>query len=114
MTKPGESHHGHNHPNSIISGVFYVSTVENDKICFFDPNKINQIIKIPQKEVNYFNSDSLFFDIANLVLLLFSSSIVHSVEPNEQATTDRISISFNTFAKGTFGDKDGLSELVLL
>jgi len=34
-TKPGEYHHKHAHPNSFISGVFYVNAdPENDKIYF--------------------------------------------------------------------------------
>ena len=45
ITKPGESHGLHSHPNSIISGVFYVSTEEDDKIYFHDPggSKKNRI-----------------------------------------------------------------------
>ena len=36
VTKPGEKHHKHNHQNSLISGVFYIATVEDDKIMFYD------------------------------------------------------------------------------
>ena len=32
ITKPGKYHHNHSHANSIISGVFYISTIEDDKI----------------------------------------------------------------------------------
>jgi hypothetical protein len=35
------------------------------------------------------------------------------VAPNEKATKDRISISFNTFVRGTLGDNISLSELIL-
>ena len=38
ITKPGEYHHEHSHANSIISGVFYISTEEDDKITFIDPS----------------------------------------------------------------------------
>jgi hypothetical protein len=37
----------------------------------------------------------------------------HKVEVNEEATTDRISISFNTFVKGTLGVRKDLTELIL-
>ena len=37
----------------------------------------------------------------------------HKVEVNEKATTDRISISFNTFVRGTLGNSNNLTELVL-
>ena len=38
ITKPGQFHHSHYHSNSIISGVFYISTEEDDKILFDDRN----------------------------------------------------------------------------
>ena len=38
ITKPGGFHHVHNHSNSILSGVFYISTQKGDSICFIDPN----------------------------------------------------------------------------
>ena len=37
--------------------------------------------------------------------------IKHSVTPNEMATQDRFSISFNVFARGMFGDSNSLSRL---
>ena len=36
----------------------------------------------------------------------------HSVEPNNKATTDRISLAFNTFVKGTLGSRENLTELI--
>jgi hypothetical protein len=35
------------------------------------------------------------------------------VDVNENATTDRISISFNTFVKGILGNKEDTTELIL-
>ena len=50
ITKPGEYHHEHSHANSIISGVFYISTEEDDKITFTDPNnKVKELIKFEPK-----------------------------------------------------------------
>ena len=114
LTRPGEFHHNHSHQNSIISGVFYISTVEDDKIMFTDPNiKVKELIKFEQKEYNPFNSSSWFFPSVINELVLFPSWLNHKVEPNEKATTDRISISFNTFVKGTFGRRKDLTELIL-
>ena len=114
ITKPGQFHHQHSHPNSIISGVFYITTVENDQIVFHDPNnKLKQIIQLdPTASPNAFNSD-VWMGVKALDFLLFPSWLEHSVKPNEKATTDRISISFNTFVKGTIGIKDWLTELML-
>ena len=37
----------------------------------------------------------------------------YKVEPNERSTTDRISISFNTFVRGTLGNRKELNKLIL-
>ena len=114
ITKPGETHHIHFHRNSIISGVFYISTEEDDKITFSDPNaKIKIIIDLATKEYNLWNSITWFFPVNNNELVLFPSWLNHEVEPNKKATTDRISLSFNTFVRGTLGNQKDLTELIL-
>ena len=114
VTKPGERHHQHYHPNSIISGVFYITTEEDDGIWFHGhPDPASDVIKIIEKKGNSYNLSSVFVDIKDLILLIFPSSLTHSVESNNKATTDRISISFNTFMRGKIGDKDELTELIL-
>ena len=50
ITKPQESHHPHFHTNSIISGVFYISTEEDDNITFLDPAiKVREPISFDKK-----------------------------------------------------------------
>ena len=115
ITKPGEYHPEHSHPNSIISGVFYISTEEDDKITFTDPNvKIKELISLEPKGYNLWNSITWFFPSITNELVLFPSWLEHRVEPNEKATTDRISLSFNTFVKGTLGGQHNNTELILL
>ena len=46
-------------------------------------------------------------------LLLFPSWMTHKVDVNEKATTDRISISFNTFVRGNMGNERAKTELIL-
>ena len=114
ITNPGGFHHIHSHQNSIISGVFYISTEENDKITFEDPNyRIKQLIKFESKEYNVWNSSSWHVPSIINELILFPSWLEHSVEPNEKATTDRISIAFNTFVRGNLGKPKELSGLIL-
>ena len=114
ITKPGGFHHQHSHPNSIISGVFYISTEVDDKICFCDPNtKVRELIFLEQKEYNVFNSVAWFFPSVANELVLFPSWLDHKVDVNNKATTDRISISFNTFVRGICGKQSGLTELIL-
>ena len=120
VTKPGECHPEHSHQNSILSGVFYISTFKDDKITFVDPNnKVKELIKFEQEEFNIWNSTMWHIPVHNNELILFPSWLSHSVIPLEklpasgQHRPDRISISFNTFVKGKFGAKDGLTELIL-
>jgi uncharacterized protein (TIGR02466 family) len=114
VTKPGEYHHIHSHMNSIISGVFYISTEEDDRINFIDPNaKLKVLINFEPKEFNPFNSGSWSFPSVTNQLMLFPSWLDHKVDVNETATTDRISLSFNTFVTGTLGKRQDLTELIL-
>ena len=114
ITKPGEYHHIHSHPNSIISGAFYVSTVENDAVQFHDGYvDIKERIKIEPLEYNSWNSNFTAFHVANNVLILFPSWMQHGSYPNKNATTERICLSFNVFAKGNLGKIEHMHELIL-
>ena len=114
ITKPGEFHHEHAHPNSIISGVFYISTEKDDNITFIDPNtKIKEFLKFGQKEFNPFNSGIWRIPSVINELILFPSWLSHCVDKNKKATTDRVSISFNTFVKGSLGKREELTKLIL-
>ena len=115
VVEPGGGIQPHRHSNSIISGAFYQTVEENDKICFHDPNdrRTKCMISIEPNEGNFFNTMGWFHPVKDNLLVLFPSWLEHSVEPNEKATKDRISISFNIFAKGIFGTKGRLDELIL-
>ena len=114
ITKPGEFHQEHCHSNSMISGVFYISTVEDDKLHFVDPNlKEKGQIKFKLEGFNMWNSSHSFNRVNTNELILFPSWLSHRVEPNEKATTDRISLSFNTFVRGNLGNREDLTELIL-
>lgn len=90
----GESVHQHNHPNSIISGVFYFNDAE---ITFI--NEKRQIIWFDESEYNEFNSNEHKMKLKQGDLILFPSTLSHCVRPIEQEKT-RMSLSFNTFVKG--------------
>jgi len=110
-TNKGQAHHKHEHPNSIISGVFYVQAVKDvDRLYFFKSGY--QQIKIPTENYNLHNSDSWWLGVETGQLLLFPSSLTHQVA--EVTTTEtRISLSFNTFLKGHIGDEVELTRLTI-
>lgn len=110
-TKPGEHHHKHAHPNSLISGCFYVNAhKESDKIYFYRDGY--QRIKFPPIEWNAYNSDSWWFSVGSGDLIFFPSSLTHMVEPVEGDDT-RISLAFNTFPIGGIGEEDDLTALYI-
>lgn len=104
----GQWHHSHEHPNSIISGVFYVQSTPIDKI-FFEKNHYEQI-SFPTEKFNTYNSKTWWIEAPQGRLVIFPSSLRHSVSAVETETT-RISLSFNTFAKGMIGAEENLTAL---
>lgn len=107
-SKKGQWHHSHEHPNSILSGVFYVQSDENDKI-FFEKNHYEQI-SFPTEKFNLYNSKTWWLEATQGRLVIFPSSLRHSVNMIETDHT-RVSLSFNTFAKGMIGSSENLTLL---
>ena len=110
-TKPGQFHHKHAHPNSLISGCYYVNAhKDSDKIFFYRDGY--QRIKFPPAEWNPYNSESWWYPVGAGDLVLFPSSLTHMVQPVEGEDT-RISLAFNTFPIGVIGDENELTALQL-
>ncbi len=111
-TETNQYHHKHEHPNSLVSGVFYVNCHEEfDKIKFFKKDAY-QTIKPEIKDWNLYNSETWWFTVKTGDIILFPSSLTHMVETKEGDNT-RISLAFNVFIKGTIGNNKNLTELIL-
>ena len=107
-TNEGQYHHKHAHPNSFVSGVFYVQADRTkDKIYFFKEEY--KQIRITAKEYNHFNSESWWFETGTNDLVLFPSNLTHMVA--KIVGKERISLSFNTFLKGYIGEDIELTGL---
>ena len=110
-TETNQYHHKHAHPNSLVSGVFYINChEEHDKIKFFNDNY--KTIKLEVKNWNIWNSESWWFSVKTGDIILFPSSLTHMVE-TKQGDNTRISLAFNVFIKGTVGINKELTELIL-
>jgi uncharacterized protein (TIGR02466 family) len=110
-TEKNQYHHKHAHPNSLVSGVFYINCDDKfDKIKFF--NDTYKTIKPEVKEWNIWNSESWWFSVKTGDIILFPSLLTHMVE-SKQGTNTRISLAFNVFIKGTVGNNKNLTELIL-
>lgn len=103
VTHPGQHHHKHNHPNSFLSGVLYIDVDESrDSISFY--NDTYQQIRIVPEETNLFNTTTIQTPVSNGKILIFPSSLNHTVETVADGKP-RISIAFNSFLKGQVGDE---------
>ena len=110
-TETNQYHHKHAHPNSLVSGVFYINCHEEyDKIKFFDDRY--KTIRLEVKDWNLYNSETWWFSVKTGDVILFPSSLTHMVETKEGDNT-RISLAFNVFIKGTVGNNKNLTELII-
>jgi len=111
-TETNQYHHKHAHPNSLVSGVFYINChEEHDKIKFFKKD-LYQTIKPEIKDWNLYNSETWWFPVKTGDIILFPSSLTHMVD-SKQGDNTRISLAFNVFIRGTIGNNKNLTELIL-
>jgi uncharacterized protein (TIGR02466 family) len=111
-TETNQYHHKHEHPNSLVSGVFYINCNEKfDKINFYKKDNYSTI-KLETKEWNLWNSSSWWFSVKTGNIILFPSHLTHAVE-TKQGDNTRTSLAFNVFVKGSVGNNRELTELYL-
>ena len=105
----GAKHHEHIHPNSIISGVFYLR--QDKSLPPIQFSKSNQhSLKLDPKKYNTFNAEIFLLPCTAGELILFPSDLRHSV-PINVGKEERISLSFNTFSIDVLGNEDSLTHL---
>ena len=105
----GSKHHEHVHPNSIISGVFYLR--QDPKLPPIQFSKSNQdSMKLDPRKYNSYNAETFLLPCTSGELILFPSNLRHSV-PVNQGDEERISLSFNTFSVDALGSEENLTHL---
>lgn len=105
-------HPKHKHPNSVISGVMFLDENNDESL---PPIRFHRTLEMfplsfSFDELNEFNASAREFDPAQGMLMLFPSLLEHDVDMNK-AERIRSSISFNTFARGTVGGREQLTEV---
>jgi len=109
-TTTGSTIHRHHHPNSFFSGVYYPQDIEYSALRFSNPQKP---VLFPRfDEHNLYNSTSMSYCPQQGDIVLFPSDLEHDVLPNTSPQM-RLSIAFNIFFSGEFGDEKSLSFLEL-
>ena len=110
-TETDQHHHKHYHSNSYVSGVFYVDADKTvDGITFYKDDIPD--LELSVAEYNPSNTRAMGIIVETGTLVLFPSSLPHGVE-KKKGTNSRISLSFNSYFKGTIGHKLKLTELTL-
>ncbi len=101
VTRQGESHHSHIHPNSIASGVLYINVAENDGINFYR-NEDMLWYDLVREQENYYNASRYFINAKAGDIIIFPSNVHHGVNAVE-AEFERVSLAFNSFFSGELG-----------
>jgi uncharacterized protein (TIGR02466 family) len=109
ITQKNQSHHKHNHMNSLISGVIYIKA-ESDSINFY--TEPEHILSINSNAYNKFNTLHSTFKVSTGDIILFPSTMMHSV-PVKSDDNKRISLAFNIFVRGNVGEYEESTELML-
>ena len=107
----GSKHHEHVHPNSIISGVFYLRQDPKLPPIQFSKNSQHSI-KLDPIKYNLYNAETFMLPCTAGELILFPSNLRHSV-PINMGGEERISLSFNTFSIDILGSEETLTHLDL-
>ena len=116
LNENGESHHFHKHQNSIVSAVLYIDVYEGDSISFTNVRHDlfgNFIFSIGGEPSSWIAPE---WDVhpTNDTLLMFPSNLQHRVKPRPNTCRGkRISLSFNTWFKGTIGVPSLANQLCL-
>ena len=92
----GAVHTPHIHPNSVISGTYYVTAPPKSGALRFEDPRLGLMMAAPPKKQNARPENRRFVDVTPKagMLLLWESWLRHGVEPNA-ARGQRISVSFN-------------------
>lgn len=111
LSRRGESHHPHTHPNSIVSGVLYINLAPEDGINFFrDDDYI--WYELMRKNDNYYNASNYMINAAIGDIILFPSNVKHGVRQVRE-NIERVSLSFNSFFSGNMGREEFSNALSL-
>jgi len=92
----------HTHRNSCYSGVFYIKTFDGCGELIFERSD-HQILCPTYAHQNVYNSSSWTITPKNGTMVMFPSSVMHYVQPNE-IIDERVSVAFNVIVRGEFGN----------
>ena len=111
-TLKGQNLHPHIHPNSFISGIYYLNSCSTPTQFAFESIWYNKwkhlpisLVRQESKLMTYVNVNSNAGD-----LVIFPSSILHRVDTHN-TDEERYTISFNSFPSGQIGKEYSLTKV---
>ena len=94
INKKGNSNTLHDHPHSIVSGVFYIKVPKDSGKLVFTNDALIRFFPLKVNNFNSNNSQVWRFEPEESMLYLFPAWLKHEVTPNS-SNEDRVSIAFN-------------------
>lgn len=96
VLEPGGHHSAHIHPNSVISGTYYVALPKGAAGLKFEDPRLPQMMAAPRRRSDSAESNRTFVEVTPEpgTVLLWESFLRHEVPPT-RGRSERISISFN-------------------
>lgn len=112
VTQAGEQHMIHCHSNSILSGVLYISVNDSNPSISFNRMTAPFLLHSAADDYNIFNSMEWNVPVEDNNIVIFPSTSYHYVKRNKSNNT-RISVAFNTFARGNIKTQTVGADLIL-
>jgi uncharacterized protein (TIGR02466 family) len=96
VLEPGGHHSAHVHPNSVVSGTYYVALPKGAAGLKFEDPRLTQMMAAPRRKVDAAEANRTFVEMTPEpgTVLLWESFLRHEV-PLTRGRGERISISFN-------------------
>ena len=100
----GNSHHQHNHPNTILSCVYYARASSGDFVIKTPNSRLQEgfFFSYERKEPNIFNTRATDIKVKTGDIVIFPGWVDHQSLPNK-SDDERIIIGTNYFAMGQLG-----------
>ena len=112
VNNKGDKHHRHNHPNTLLSAVYYAN-VESGNLIFHSPSNglfPNFDFSFNISKYNEYNSKSWVLPVSTGDLLIFPGWLYHESETNDSDSL-RVIVGANFFVKGVFGKYEDIDLL---
>tara|TARA_B100000035_G_C20984712_1_gene547206 strand:+ start:679 stop:1311 length:633 start_codon:yes stop_codon:yes gene_type:complete len=108
----GDKHHRHNHPNTLLSAVYYANAESGNLSFYSQSNGLfpNFDFSFNISEYNHFNSKGWTIPVKTGDLVIFPGWLYHESEINENDGL-RVIVGANFFARGTYGTYDDVDLL---